>query len=126
MRLRLNLSRQDLGYRFHAHSSTISRTFMHVIDVLYIKLKPLIKWPDQKVLRKTMPMDFRKHCPTYNIIMIINCFEVFLERPTNLLARVQTYSVYKHHNTVKYLIGITPQGSVSFISQGWGRVRINT
>lgn len=27
---------------------------------------------------------------------------------------------YKHHNTVKYLIGITPQGSVSFISEGWG------
>ena len=27
-----------------------------------------------------------------------------------------------HHNTVKYLIGITPhdQGSVSFISEGWG------
>ncbi len=27
---------------------------------------------------------------------------------------------YKHHNTVKYLIGITPQGSVSCISSGWG------
>ena len=24
------------------------------------------------------------------------------------------------HNTVKYLIGITPQGSVTFISKGWG------
>ena len=31
-----------------------------------------------------------------------------------------TYSSYKHHNTVKYLIAITPQGTVSFISQGWG------
>ena len=30
---------------------------------------------------------------------------------------------YKHHNKVKYLIGITPQGTVSFISSGWrGRV----
>ena len=29
-------------------------------------------------------------------------------------------SSYKHHNTVKYLIGITPQGTVSFISEGWG------
>ena len=38
----------------------------------------------------------------------------------NLLARAQTYSSYKHHNTVKYLIGITPQGTVSFISDGWG------
>ena len=27
---------------------------------------------------------------------------------------------YKHHNTVKFLIGMTPQGVVSFISQAWG------
>ena len=52
--------------------------------------------------------------------MIINCFEIFLDRPTNLLARAQTYSSYKHHNTVKYFIGITPRGTVSFISDGWG------
>ena len=43
-----------------------------------------------------------------------------MERPSNLLARAQTYSAYKHHNTAKYLIGITPQGAVCFISDGWG------
>ncbi len=32
----------------------------------------------------------------------------------------QTYSAYKHHNTVKYLLGITPQGTVSYIWEGWG------
>lgn len=63
-------------------------------------------------------MDFRKYCP--KCVVITDCFEVFIDRPTDLLARAQTYSAYKHHNTVKYLIGITPQGSVSFISEGWG------
>ena len=63
-------------------------------------------------------MDFRKHCP--KCAVIIDCFEIFLERADNVLARAQTYSSYKHHNTVKYLIGITPQGTVSFISDGWG------
>ena len=43
-----------------------------------------------------------------------------MDLPTNLIARAQTYSSYKHHNTVKYLIGIPPQGTVSFISNGWG------
>ena len=33
---------------------------------------------------------------------------------------MQTYSNYKHHQTVKYLIGISPQGTVTFISDGWG------
>ena len=36
------------------------------------------------------------------------------------MARAQTFSNYKHHNTVKFLIAITPQGVVSFVSKGWG------
>lgn len=115
MRLRLNLSGVDLGYRFGIHHSTVSRT-LYVLDVLFTRLKPLIIWPERDCLRKTMPMVFRKHFPT--CVTIIDCFEVFLDRPTNLLARAQTYSSYKHHNTVKYLISITLQGTVSFVSEG--------
>ena len=29
-------------------------------------------------------------------------------------------STYKHHNTIKVLIGITPQGNISFVSEAWG------
>ena len=36
------------------------------------------------------------------------------------MARAQTYSTYKSHNTVKILVGITPQGSISFVSNVWG------
>ena len=52
--------------------------------------------------------------------VIIDCFEIFIDRPSNLLARAQTFSSYKHHNTVKVLIGITPQGTISFVSKAWG------
>ena len=57
---------------------------------MYVKLKPLIIWPEREILHKTMPMDFRKHCPN---CIVIDCFEIFLERPTNLLARAQTYFI---------------------------------
>ena len=30
------------------------------------------------------------------------------------------FLVYKHHNTVKFLIGISIQGVVSFMSKAWG------
>ena len=65
-----------------------------------------------------MPMVFRK--AFRSCAVIIDCFEVFIERPTSLKARAQTWSNYKKHNTAKFLIGITPQSSVSFISKGWG------
>ena len=118
MRLRLNLTIQDLAFRFKVHKSTISRIFVEVISTIYYCLRPLIQWPDRDALLKTLPMEFRKHCP--RCAVIIDCFEIFLEKPSNLLCRAQTFSSYKHHNTVKYLIGITPQGTVCFISDGWG------
>ena len=65
-----------------------------------------------------MPSDFKRH---FNkCVCIIDCFEVFCERPSDLKARALTYSNYKHHNTVKVLIGITPQGVISHVSKGWG------
>ena len=119
MRLQLNLPCQDLGCRFAVHKSTVSRTFYNTIGIMYTSLKPLIHWPQREVLKQTMPMDFRKHC--LNCVVIIGCFEIFTERPSNLLARAQTYSSYKHHNTAKYLIGITPQGTVcTFLVVGEG------
>jgi len=54
------------------------------------------------------------------ITAIIDCFELFIEKPSNLMARACTWSQYKHYNTAKYLIAVTPQGVVSFISKGWG------
>ena len=45
---------------------------------------------------------------------------MFCVKPINLLARAQTFSSYKHRNTVKVLIGIIPQGSISFASEAWG------
>ena len=54
------------------------------------------------------------------IEVIVVCFEVFVNRPSTLMARAITWSNYKHHNTVKFLIGITPQRVISFLSKAWG------
>ncbi len=53
-------------------------------------------------------------------VCILDCFEIFCERPRDLMARAQTYSNYKHHNTIKFLIGITPPSVISYVSKGWG------
>lgn len=118
LKLRLGLYDQDLAYRFGVHQTTISRNFRRWIDIMFTRLKPLIKWPGREELQKTMPLDFKAHFK--KCVVIIDCFEIFCERPKPLKARAQTYSSYKHHNTVKYLIGIAPQGVITFISKGWG------
>ncbi|XP_071109393.1 uncharacterized protein [Haliotis cracherodii] len=119
MRLRLNLPITDLSYRFGVSRATVSKTFLETLNMMYRSLQFLVRWPDRDELHETMPMVFRKYFGR-GITCIIDCFEIFIDRPSNMTARAQTWSNDKHHNTAKYLIGITPQGAVSFISEGWG------
>ena len=48
---------------------------------------------------------------------IIDCFEQFIEKPSNLLGKSCTWLQYKHYNTAKYLISITPQGIIRLIGE---------
>ena len=83
-----------------------------------LTIRPLLIWPERPQLQTSMPMCFRNKF-VCKITTIIDCFELFIDRPTNLTARNLTWSNYKSHNTSKYLICITPQGTISFISKGW-------
>ena len=68
MKLRLNLIDEDIGYCFAVHVSTVSRTIIAVLDILYGKLKPVVMWPNREDRVKTMRMCFRKHCPSCAVI----------------------------------------------------------
>ena len=120
MKLRLNLSNYDLGFRFGISLSTVGRVFRKWIFVMNSRLgTTLVKWPSRDAIQRTMPFCFRVHYGL-KVTAIIDCFELFIEKPSSLLAKACTWSQYKHYNTAKYLISITPQGVISFISRGWG------
>jgi len=86
---------------------------------MYICLDSLIVWPERETLYKTLPNEFKEAFGN-NVAVIIDCFEIFIDKPTALDTRAQTWSNYKHHNAIKFLIGITPCGAISFISEAWG------
>ena len=105
MKLRLNVPFQDLAYRFMVSVPTVSRIFWSWINAMDNRLSALIHWPERENLWKTMPMCF-KYAFGNKVTVIIDCFEVFIEKPTNLMARAQTFSSYKHHNTIKILVSL--------------------
>ncbi|KAK7940078.1 hypothetical protein WMY93_003404 [Mugilogobius chulae] len=109
----------DIAHRFNIAPSTVSKCFIAVLDVMYWRMKRIIQWPEREQLHLTMPMEFR-HAFGLKCAVLIDCFEIFIERPSCLEERAGTWSSYKHHNTIKILIGITPQGSISFLSECWG------
>ena len=119
LKLRTNAPNEGLAYQFGVCKATISKIILKWLKLADIRLSGLIHWPDRDSLQKTMPECFKKSFGA-KVAVIIDCFEIFIERPSNLLARAATWSNYKHHNTTKVLLGITPQGVVCFVSDCWG------
>ena len=117
-RLRLNLLLEDIARRFSISVGITSKIFQKWLEVMFIKLKFLITWPQKGVILANMPPLFKHFYP--NCRVIIDCSEVFIETPSLLEARSKTYSNYKKHNTIKFLIGITPCGAICFLSRCWG------
>lgn len=119
MKLRLNLEFKDLAYRFAISSKTASVYFHAILEILYQKFKSLVFWPDRETVYKTMPSAFVNSFHSKTTV-IIDCFEIFIEKPSKLRTAAQCWSAYKHHHTIKFLIAITPQGMICYISEPWG------
>ena len=48
--------------------------------------------------------------------VIMDTTELFIEKPTSPSAQKATWSEYKHHNTLKLLVGISQSGAFTFVS----------
>ena len=118
VQLRLNLPFEYLSYQTGISQSTVNATFQKIVDLMSAKVGFLVCWPDRNHIRKTLPPVFKQNFP--RLTSIIDCFEIFIDRPKNLKQRAQVYSNYKKHGTVKYLISCSPLGAVTFLSDGWG------
>ena len=82
---------------------------------MYLRLGSLDIWSTRKMIDKTMPISFRERYPTARLI--IDATKIKIEMPSSLMLQSQTYSNYKSTNTLKGLVGISPSGSVTFLSQ---------
>lgn len=119
MKLKCNFPVQDLAYRFGVSDSTVSRIFDKWLHAAFWRLKSQIVWPSRRDIQSTMPQAFFDSFGP-KVAVIIDCFEIKIERPSSLLPRSETWSQYKNSNTGKFLIGISPQGVITYISEGWG------
>lgn len=118
VKLRHNIGFIDLANWFGVSKGLINKAFHQWLNALYRVLGGLIMWP---------PLDKELQLPEVfqtekfrRVKCIIDCTEIFIERPSALRARAQTYSNYKKSNTIKLLVGISPSGVVTFLSDCWG------
>ena len=119
VKLRRGLSNKDIAYRFEVSSDTASKLLrLWVKKFADFSSRFLLYWPEKKALRRNLPKVFKKKFS--KCASIIDCTEIFIERPFDLNIRAKTWSNYKNTNTIKYLVGCAPSGAVNFLSEGWG------
>lgn len=116
IRLRLNLCFTTIAYLFNISTATACKYFYSGLYSLYKQLQGLVKWPGNELLDYYSPQKFKKVF-SRSITSIIDCFEIFSEKPSAKDAMLKMFSNYKQHHTTKLLISITPFGTISYISK---------
>ncbi|CAJ1083768.1 uncharacterized protein LOC115384144 [Xyrichtys novacula] len=117
MKLRQGLTNTDLAFRFDVSTATLSRILRSWLPALAIVLKPLITWPSKGATLRRMPRIFHRKFKRCRCILART--KISINRPSIMTSRSRSWSNSKHNNTMKYLIGITPAGAISFLSKGW-------
>lgn len=115
LKLRLNLTNFDLGIRFKLSDTTIRNIFMtylHALhEILYVGCNKKI--PSREKNKIGIPSAFAGFP---NTRIIIDCTEIQVVIPTRLDDQKAVFSQYKQRHTYKVLLGISPNATITFVS----------
>ena len=117
--LKLRQAKEDveLGFLFHIGETSVSTIITTWINFMYFQLKELNIWPEREIIDQSMPDNFKKLFKSTRVIL--DATEVPIHKPKNVNAQSSTFSSYKNKNTLKTMIGCTPRGVVSCVSDSY-------
>lgn len=118
MKLRLNLPHEDLSIRFSCSAATVTNIIMTWIYALHeVLFKNLMRTiPSRQQNQACLPIAFTNF---KNCRIILDCTEIYSAVPAGMDHQRLTYSSYKHRNTWKLLVGVAPNGVITFVSKAF-------
>lgn len=117
MKLKLNWSFAVISILFGCSVTTCKSIILSTATILGSFMQSSITWPSKEEIAQNLPKAFEKF---KSVRIILDCTEIRIPHYNCLKCRILSYSHYKGTNTIKYLIGITPGGLISFVSAGYG------
>jgi len=119
MRLKLDLPYFDFARRYSVSETTIQNIFLSYLHVFHeiFFTGCMDKMPSIEKNKSAMPESF---ADIPNCRAMIDCTEFYMHTPRkDLEAAAVSYSNYKHRLTAKYLIAVAPNGTITFVSDGY-------
>ena len=119
MKLKLKSGHVDLATRFNCSTATVSNIFITIVcalsDILYAGFMENI--PSREKKQTSLPNCF---LPFPNCRIVLDCTEVAVSNTKGLETQSHLYSQYKGRTTLKALVGVAPNGVITFVSDLYG------
>ncbi|KAK7481122.1 hypothetical protein BaRGS_00027662 [Batillaria attramentaria] len=113
-RLKVGFDEETLSDLFRISQSTVSRILITWINFLYAVLGSITVWPSREAVQRKMPCVFKTSYPKTRVIL--DCTEIQVQTPSSKVLNGMAYSYCKGHTTYKSLVGISPDGTIVFVS----------
>ena len=107
-----------LSLDFGVGRNVVSRIVRTWINFLYFELSDLDFWCEREVIDQHFPSKFQKMFPKTRVTL--DATEIPIQKPSNCNSQRITFSTYKNGNTLKTMVGISPRGVVTYISDSYG------
>ncbi|KAL7286717.1 hypothetical protein TKK_0019021 [Trichogramma kaykai] len=117
VKLYQNVTYRVLSVYFGLTSAMAKKCFVRTLKELALVLKSVLRWPSKQEILSNMPKYFNDYKETR---IVLDCLEIPVKRSKCLKCRLLTYSNYKSRNTIKFMIGTTPSGLISYVSKAYG------
>ena len=118
MKLRCNFSHMDLATRWAVGETTISNvidTWINVLhSILYEGMLLVPGIPSVLKNQTSLPACFS---PFTSCRIVLDCTEIQCAIPSHMEKQCATFSHYKQRNTFKALVGVAPNGVITYVSQ---------
>lgn len=117
VRLKTFLSFKCPAILFGLSDTTVHRYFYATLRVMATVLEAAITSPSKAEVLKNEPKCFAAY---RDVRIVLDCTEVEVEKCHCASCRILTYSHYKGTHTLKVLIGVSPGGLITFVSDCFG------
>jgi hypothetical protein len=118
IKFRTHPTNKELSISFGISEKQVSNVFITWTNFMYYQWKEVDWWPSRSLVSYYTPADFCAKFPKTRLI--IDGTEFPIQKPKQPVVQQATFSTYKNRNTMKILVGITPGGLVSYVSEAYG------
>ncbi|XP_064479830.1 uncharacterized protein LOC135393283 [Ornithodoros turicata] len=116
VRLKTGLSFNCMSPLFGVSEASVHRYFSSTLPILAQVMRAALSWPSKEEVMQNMPLCFSSFP---RVRVVLDGTEVQIEKSQCLACRIKTYSHYKGCHTVKFLVGVSPGGLITHISEGF-------